>query len=69
MSESRVLEAALYAGLALLLVSELVDVLGVTRRRAVRHLTEAWSRVEVQARREARRSEMALIASQIGRRR
>jgi len=64
----RWLQALLWAGVAVLLVAELIDDLRLLRGRLGHHVTSWWTRVERRERRGARHTQMAALARRIDRR-
>jgi hypothetical protein len=56
----------LWAGVVLLLMAELIDDLKISQRRLAHVASSWWARLERRERRHARRSEIAVLASRLG---
>jgi hypothetical protein len=63
----RWVQAVLWAGVVLLLVAELIDDVKISHRRITHVASSWWARLERRERRHTRRSEIAVLASRLGR--
>lgn len=61
--------AALWVGIVILLIGEVIDYLRTQRRRTAHRLADWWAGVEREEHRTARRAEIAALARRINRQR